>query len=101
LEGLGHIVTVSAGALALLVTFRGTLVGVGSKCVWVLGVSWIALALAVLFAVWWKLAASDAVGSMLNDGDADHGWLNRLSWLSFVGLAVGIVALAIFGVANL
>lgn len=107
MEGLGHIVTVSAGALALLVTFRSNLVGEGARWVVALRVSWIGLALAVLLAVLCKMLASDAISSLLSaetrttnlDSKLDRA--DFLSMSSLICFGVGVVGLAVFGVANL
>lgn len=106
-EAIGHVVAVAAGALALLVTFRGSLLTGRTSQIWALKVSWAGLALAVVAAVWSRMLYSDVMADAAEDAPATRRllfFLDAVDWLgrgSLTFFAIGVVALAYFGLVNL
>jgi len=106
-EGLSQLATVAASALAILVTFRESLVGTDPQLVWLVKGSWVSLGLAVVGAIASKLNVAALLGVVPEDlqglrklvGRLQRGFLLRR--LSLVAFVVGIACLIAFGIANL
>jgi hypothetical protein len=106
---LDKIVTLSAGTLALSITFRESIVGPKAAHVWLLGCSWVAFVVAVLAGTFWYLSKPRAhmeIASRIAQGERlimaePSGVFTILYHVAIVGFLVGIAALSSFAVLNL
>lgn len=99
------VLTLSAGALALSVTFAGRLVKRPLDDSWALGVGWgllVVSVLAITFSYIPSLTGHTRVLQGRDDDAAEVGkWADRLSIGGGVALALGLALLAFFAFKNL